>query len=179
MKYLLTGQETNRLIFRLLERTDFNSWLELFKDKTVAGFFGMDKTKTPEEHCEEWFQRIENRYKNNLGGMNVLINKTSGEFIGQCGLLIQEVDDIEELEIGYSILPKFRNKGYATEAAKKCRDYAFENNVTDSLISIIHVDNIRSEKVAKNNGMSLTKQTIFRDMPVNIFRINKSEWSNI
>ncbi|MDC3133073.1 GNAT family N-acetyltransferase [Flavobacteriaceae bacterium] len=28
--------------------------------------------------------------------------------------------------MGYSLLPEFWNKGLATEAAKKCRDYALK-----------------------------------------------------
>ncbi len=79
--------------------------------------------------------------------MNALIKKENYAFVGQCGL-IHTVDGVEELEIGYSLMPEFRGKGYALEAAKKCKDFAFENNLSDSLISIIHIDNKESEKVA-------------------------------
>lgn len=103
--------------------------------------------------------------------MNALIDKTSNTLIGQCGLLAQTVDDIEELEIGYSILPKYWKKGYASEAAKKCKKYAFENGFAKSLISIIHIDNIPSQKVAANNGMYLDKTTTYKDNPVHIFRV--------
>jgi [ribosomal protein S5]-alanine N-acetyltransferase len=178
MKYLLTGQETKRLKFRLLTQNDFNTWIDLFKDKTVGGFLGMVNLSTPQEQCEKWFELCENRYKNDLGGMNVLIDKSSNQLVGQCGLLIQDIDGVKELEIGYSILPKFWNMGYATEAAKKCRDFAFSNFYTDTLISIVHIENSKSEKVAQKNGMSKTKQTVFKEMPVNIYRINKVEWSN-
>jgi ribosomal-protein-alanine N-acetyltransferase len=108
-----------------------------------------------------------------LGGMNALISKASGELIGICGLLVQTVDDIQELEIGYSVLPKFWLKGYAFEAAQKCKEHAFENNFSDSLISIIHVDNIPSQKVARKNGMHLDKTTAYKDNPVHIFRVNQ------
>lgn len=178
MNYLLTGQETKRLQFRLLKPEDFNIWIDFFKDDSVAKFLGLADIPTPQEKCEKWFKLCENRYKNNLGGMNVLIDKSTNQFVGQCGLLIQEVCSIQELEIGYSILPKYWNKGYATEAARKCCDYAFSNSFANSLISIIHVENIKSEKVALNNGMTKTKQTIFKGMPVNIYRINKTDWLN-
>lgn len=178
MKYLLNGQESERLVFRLLEQDDFTTWLPLFEEEDVVGFLGMANIPTPKEQCERWFELTFTRYKNDLGGMNVLTDKTTNEFIGQCGLLVQEVDGIQELEIGYSILPKHWNKGYASEAAQKCRDYTFENRYADSLISIVHIDNIRSEKVAKKNGMTFTKKTIFKKMPVNIFRIKRSDWIN-
>jgi [ribosomal protein S5]-alanine N-acetyltransferase len=179
MKYLLSEQETERLKFRLLIQNDFNTWIELFRDKTVGTFLGMAHLTTPQEQCEKWFELCENRYKNDLGGMNVLIDKSSHQLVGQCGLLIQDVDGVKELEIGYSILPQFQNQGYATEAAKKCRDFAFSHSFTDTLISIIHIENSKSEKVALRNGMIKTKQTIFKEMPVNIFRIHKNEWTDI
>ena len=179
MKYLLDGQETARLKFRKLTRDDFMIWMDLFKDNRTGGFLGMANIPSAEEQCEKWFSICEHRYSKDLGGMNVLIDKKSNLFIGQCGLLIQEVDNIQEMEIGYSILPAYRNLGYATEAAKKCRDFAFMQSFSTSIISIIHIDNIQSEKVAMKNGMIKTRQTIYKEMPVNIYRIYKSEWINI
>ena len=104
--------------------------------------------------------------------MNVLIHKKSQELIGWCGLLIQIVDNVEELEVGYSIIPKYWGNGYATEAVKKCVDYAFENNLRDSIISIIQVNNVESERVAIKNGLIPKKQAIYHNNAVNIFRIN-------
>lgn len=103
--------------------------------------------------------------------MNALVCKTTEAFVGIAGLLLQTVDDIQELEIGYSILPKHWKKGYATEAAIKCKDHAIANKLSDSLISIIHIDNVPSQKVATNNGMVLDKITTYRDNPVHIYRI--------
>jgi len=179
MKYLLTGEETERLKFRLLHPNDFNEWLTLFDETNVARFLGMENIPTAKEQCQKWFDIQENRYKNDLGGMNVLVEKHSGNMVGQCGLLIQEVDNDIELEIGYSILPDYWRKGFATEAAQKCRDFAFTQPFSESLISIIHIENKNSEKVAVKNGMNKTKRTVYKDMPVNIFRITKNEWRDL
>jgi len=89
---------------------------------------------------------------------------------------MQEVDGVLRMEVGYSILPEYWRKGYATEAARKCRDYAFEQGYTDSLISIIHPDNINSKQVAMRNGMQLYKHTSYKTMQVDVFRILKDEW---
>ncbi|GJM27743.1 MAG: acetyltransferase [Cyclobacteriaceae bacterium] len=176
MKYLLEGQETARLKFRLLKQSDFNKWVEFFKNSDAARFLGMQDIKSANEQCKLWFDKMMDRYENDLGGMNVLIDKSSNEFIGQSGLLIQEVDGLTELEVSYSIMPQFWNNGYASEAAIKCRNYAFENDFTDSLISTIHVDNERSARVALKNGMVKTKRSVFKNMPVNIYRIDKRDW---
>ena len=173
MKYLLDGVETERLFFRKVEESDFDYWLKFFEHPNSADYLGLGEDKDPYKQCRNWFDRLAYRYENDLGGMNMLIDKAAGEAVGQCGILIQEVDKKLEFEIGYSIMPRFWGLNFATEAAIKCKECAFERNYTNSLISIIHVDNIRSEKVARKNGMDIEKQTIFRDMPVNIFRINK------
>ena len=179
MKYLLTGEETERLRFRLLEADDFETWLQFFRNSSSSKFLGLGHLKTAKEQCQLWFDLQEKRYRNDLGGMNVLIEKETGKFIGQCGLLIQEVDGQQKMEIGYSVLPEFWGKGFAPEAAKKCRDFAFENSFADALISIIHIETSKSEKVALKNGMKKTVQTIYKEMPVNIFSIEKSEWQKL
>jgi RimJ/RimL family protein N-acetyltransferase len=172
MDYLLDGQESQRLRFRKLKRDDFPVWLEFFKDPTLPQYWITDEDD-PERQCIKWFDKNFYQYANNKGGMNALIHKQSGAFIGQCGLLIQTVDGIEELEVGYSILKEFRNKGFATEAAARCIQHVFSNYLRDSLISIIHESNLESEKVALNNGMSLEKRTIYLSNPVKIYRFSK------
>ena len=174
-KLLLKNEETNRLKFRSVIESDFNAWLEFHKDP-MTSIHWKTAYDTPEIECRKWYEKQFHRYENNLGGMNALIEKTSNTLIGHCGLLVQTVDNITEVEIGYSLLPKFWNKGYATEAAKKCRDYAFVNNLTDSIISIISLANKPSEKVALKNGMILEKTTIYNSNDVNIFRIKKEDW---
>ena len=126
-KYSLEGQETDRLIFRKLVVSDFDTWLQFCKDNESVKYISLlSNLKEPIERCNAWFERVFNRYQNGLGGMNVLIEKSSNELIGQCGLLIHIVDGIEELEIGYSLMPAHRGKGYASEAARKCKEFAFE-----------------------------------------------------
>jgi RimJ/RimL family protein N-acetyltransferase len=175
-KYSLEGQQTERLIFRKVEQSDFETWLEFCEyPNSLKYIFTQEQlaVEDPVERCKIWFTRVFNRYEKELGGMNALIDKQTNEYVGQCGLLIQTIDDLEELEVGYSLMPQHRGKGYAIEAAMKCRDFAFENNYRESLISTIHVDNIDSKKVAIKNGMYLDKTIMSHGDLVDIFRINK------
>ena len=170
MNLLLKGEETERLQFRNLLASDFDAWLPFHQDPRSSQFWEGLPDK-PEVACQQQFARAFERYEKDLGGMNAVVLKTSGKLIGLCGLLIQVVDGIEELEIGYSILPEFWQKGFATEAAKKCKEFAFENNLAESLISIVQVDNHPSQKVALNNGMFLDKTTVYLNNQVHIYRI--------
>lgn len=176
MNFLLTGEESQRLRFRLLKESDFNSWIPLFFKQEAALYLGLDTTKSPSELCQHWFDKAFHRYEDNLGGMNVLEDKTTGKMVGQCGLLIQDVIGEEFLEVGYSILPKYWGNGYATEAAIKCKEFAFENNFREELISVVHVENIASQKVALKNGMKIFKESVIsKEMPVNIYKIKKND----
>jgi len=171
MKYLLEGQKSERLSYRRLEESDFDWWMEFSSNSEATRYFDFSENINPNAFCRLWFNKVFDRYKNNTGGHNVLVETETGKRVGMCGLLVQEVDGICELEIGYSLHPAFWGKGYASEAAQKCRDFAFKNSLAESLISIVHVENSQSANVAIRNGMTLEKTTIYKGIPVNIFRI--------
>ncbi|WP_421809921.1 GNAT family N-acetyltransferase [Flagellimonas sp.] len=172
-KYLLEGQTTERLFFRSIQPSDFDDWLPFYHEpKSTQYWDGLPSD--PVEACQLQFDRIFERYENDLGGMNALVLQETGQLVGICGLLVQTVDQMEELEIGYSVLPQFWQQGFAIEAAQKCKEFAFEHHFADSLISIIHVDNVPSQKVALKNGMHLQKTTSYKDNPVHIFRVDRA-----
>jgi ribosomal-protein-alanine N-acetyltransferase len=175
MKYLLDNEETTRIRFRLVERSDFKHWLPFFEAPESFQYWNM-KHQSPDVECSQWYNKQLERYEKDTGGMNALIEKSSGKLIGHCGLLVQNVDNRVELEVGYSLLPSYWRKGYASEAAVKCRDFAFERSYSPSLISIISLTNIPSARVAEKNGMTIDKQTVYSDNAVNIFRISFEQW---
>jgi [ribosomal protein S5]-alanine N-acetyltransferase len=173
MKYLLEKEETERIHFRRIDDKDFSLWLEFFMDPTSFAHW-ICSLQDPEVECEKWYEKQFERYQTDQGGMNALWDKGTGKLMGHCGLLVQQVDNVTELEIAYSLLPDFRNKGYATEAARKCKEFAFQHSFSDSLISIISLTNIASANVAFKNGMKIEKQTVYHQNPVNIFRVNNT-----
>src|SRR6184192_605376 len=116
MKYLLFQEQTERLLFRGIDISDFDDWLNFFKDQKSFEHW-KQKLREPEIECQAWYQRQLERYENDEGGMNALVEKNSGKLIGYAGLLVQTVDSKKELEVAYSLLSDFRNRGFATEAA--------------------------------------------------------------
>jgi RimJ/RimL family protein N-acetyltransferase len=76
-------------------------------------------------------------------------------------------------------MPEFRGKGYAFEAAQKCRDFAFENQLADQLFSVILPGNDASVRVATKNGMKFLKRTVEDGDIVDVYSISKVEWLNL
>src|SRR6478609_11110811 len=100
--------QTKRLITRFLTPEDILSWAQFFKDKEALEFlstFGMDSCENMSKH---WVERQLSRYNQNRFGLQALINKSTDGFIGQCGLINQEIDKKWEMEISYHIFKKDR-----------------------------------------------------------------------
>ncbi len=171
--YLLDGYLTDRLLFRPVRQEDFAQWLPFFQDPATHAHWIAD-LESPETECRKWYDKQFFRYANQLGGMNALIDRQTGSLTGHCGLLVQTVDGKTELEIGYSLLPACWHRGFASEAAQACKQFAFDRKLADSLISIISLTNQASAQVAIRNGMVIDRETDYAGNRVNIFRVYRS-----
>jgi ribosomal-protein-alanine N-acetyltransferase len=103
--------------------------------------------------------------------LNTLCEKGSGALIGYCGLLVQTLDGLPELEIGYSLLPAHWDQGYATEAALTCKAFTNTHHLAQSIISIISLTNVASQRVVLNLGIHVEKITWDAANEVTIFRV--------
>lgn len=163
--------QSERLLTRFLSPDDISIWSDFFKDKDATAFFPDIPFSTDEAKSKWWIERQLTRYKENRFGLQAIIHKQTGDFVGQCGLLIQEVDGKEEIEIGYDIFKKYWGQGYASEAAKMFIEYAFQNNLTNSIIAIINSKNVRAQRVAEKVGLTMENETQWSDINVKIFRV--------
>jgi len=170
------GKTTDRLLIRKLEETDIPLWEKFFIDNPMISYLGIDTSMSPEQNAKEWIEMQFIRYEENRYGHHALVSKETGDFLGMCGLLTQNVEDKKEIEIGYSILPEYWGKGYASEASQFFRDFGFELEKLDHIISVIDLRNIASQKVAVRNGMMINRQIKYWDLDVYIYQITKSDW---
>lgn len=169
--------ETERLRTRFLTADDADIWAEFFEDPEAIAFFLMAVRDTHQESARHWIERQLTRYAEQRYGMQALIDKNTNAFVGMCGLMTQTVDEKIELEVGYHVLKKYWGQGYAPEAAKLFIDYAFAHKLSNSVVSIIDVGNLNSQRVAEKNGLSREKQTRYDGLDVYLYRILKTDWS--
>jgi len=178
-KMIIEALETQRLLARRLTLDDTGNWMDFILGENSLDYFNF--VKPDRESCEWWIKRQLKRYEDDGYGLMAIIVKETGEMAGQCGLLKQELEGKTEIEIGYSLIPRFRGFGYATEAARAFKELAFNRNLTESIISIIHIDNLKSQKVAENNGMTRDFMTenygLTKGIPHIVYRIRKEPHS--
>lgn len=166
--------ETERLYLREMDEGDLDALKAIMQDeKTMYAYNGIYS----DEDVAAWLGRQKMRYAKYGFGLWAVILKETGEMIGQCGITMQEWNGREVMEVGYLFNRNFWHHGYAAEAARACRDYAFEKLGADEVYSIIRDTNIPSQNVAKRNGMQVvdtwTKHFRGEDMPHLLFCVKK------
>lgn len=150
--------ETERLILREMTQDDLGALCQILCDADVMRA-AYQSPFTPEE-AQGWLNRHLKRYEMLGFGLWAVVLKQTGEMIGQCGLTLQGWRDGEVLEIGYLFRKEHWHKGYATEAAMACRNYAFSALHAGSVHSIVRDTNIAAQNVALRNGMKLTDRDV-------------------
>lgn len=149
--------ETKRLYLREMNPSDFNSLCRILQDeKAMYAYEGAFS----DQEVQEWLDRQIYRYQKWNFGLWAAVLKETDKMIGQCGLTMQQWKDQEVLEIGYLFERSHWHQGYATEAAKACKQYAFEKLNASEICSIIRDSNTASQNVAMRNGMVMKDQWI-------------------
>lgn len=159
---------------REMKQGDFDALSRILKDEeTMYAYNGAFN----DAETQEWLDRQMGRYRRYGFGLWAVILKENGEMIGQCGVTVQPWKDKEVLEVGYLLRRDCWHKGFATEAAQACRDYAFDRLNADEVCSIIRDTNTASQRVAQRNGMKVTDRWTkhYRgvDMPHLMFSVKK------
>ena len=167
---------TDRLILREMEPGDFPALCKILRDAEVMYAY---EGAFSEAEAREWLDKQRGNYQAYGFGLWAAVLRESGEMIGQCGLTMQNYHGGQVLEVGYLFQKAFWHKGYATEAAIACRDYAFEKLNAGEVFSIIRDTNTASQNVAVRNGMTVRDRIIkhYRgiNMPHLVFSVRREE----
>jgi len=151
--------ETERLRLRHFEPGDVAALEAVLGDPIAMRWY-----PAPFDHdgVTAWIERNLNHYQREGHGLWAMVLKASGELIGDCGCVMQEVEGRQELEIGYHVRRDQWGNGYATEAARACMDYAFNKLGAGRVISMIRPENINSRRVAEKNGLTCENIVFWR-----------------
>jgi len=138
---------TDRLILRQFRESDFTFFKEFFSDEKMAKYVG--GIYSPEEAWRLMASYI-GHWKLKGFGYLAVVEKETDEFAGCAGLW--KSPSWPELELGYWFIKQKQGEGYATEAAKRVKQFAFEDLNVDTLVSYIDPSNVQSKRVAEKIG---------------------------
>ena len=164
--------ETQRLVLREFQHEDLDALAAILCDRETMRYYPVSFDSAA---VADWIQRNRTRYANHGHGLWAMILKSTRELIGDCGLVRQSVDAVDEIEIGYHVRRDLWNQGYASEAARACRDYGFANLKVDRLISLIRPENLASRRVAEKNGMTIWKEVTKADLLHYVYAIKRNQ----
>ncbi|WP_432978126.1 GNAT family N-acetyltransferase [Dactylosporangium sp. CA-233914] len=153
----MTVLSTPRLLLREMDEGDLDDFAALLGDPQVMRYYPRPRTRA---ETLEWIGRNRRRYHDDGHGLWTMRLRADDSFAGDCGLTVQRVDGVDELELGYHVVPRLQRTGLASEAARACRDHAHRVLGARRVIAIIHPGNIASQRVALNAGLRLQKRTL-------------------
>jgi RimJ/RimL family protein N-acetyltransferase len=123
------------------------------------------------EFIRESIEKNLDRYAECGYGLFGVELKSSAGLIGDCGLVWQEIERKQELEVGYHFDRGFWGQGYATEAAKACIELAFRSAGVDHVISLIRQENVASRRVAEKNGLRVRERIVWKALEHDVWEI--------
>jgi ribosomal-protein-alanine N-acetyltransferase len=137
---------TERLILRELTLRDADALFEVLGDPVAMEHYPAPKTR---EETGDWIRWARGGYARNGFGLWAMERVADGAFIGDCGPMLQPVEGEFLPEIGYHVVRREWNRGYATEAATACRDLVLGELGFERVVSIVAPENLASRRVAE------------------------------
>lgn len=166
--------ETKRLRLRQLRPEDFDAWHAILSDPETMAHY---PAPFSEEKTHRWIDWNLDSYRKYGFGLWAVELKDTGEFIGDCGITMQNIHGQMLPEVRYHIRRDQQRKGYASEAAAACIRAAFEQFNFPAVYSYMKYTNVASYSTAMKNGMTFVAE--YAD-PVNtytrVYRITREEW---
>lgn len=164
--------ETARLILREFVPEDAEALALVLSDPETMRHYPAPLDRTG---VKEWIERNRRRYTDDGVGLWAMVLKATGEMVGDCGIIRQQVDGDFLYEIGYHLRRDLWKQGLAAEAAIACRAWGFAHLPAERLISLIRPENIPSQRVAERNGMTIWKDLQWRGLRHYVYSVERSQ----
>ncbi|MFD1121794.1 GNAT family N-acetyltransferase [Methylophilus flavus] len=150
--------ETERLLLRQWQRSDFLAFAQMNSDEEVMRYF---PAKLSEQESYAMAQRCHDLIEQRGWGFWAAQEKLSNEFIGFIGLHIPIADLPFSpcVEIGWRLAQSSWGKGLATESARAALEFAFNKLLLPEVVAFTTLENERSERVMKRLGMQRDQLT--------------------
>ena len=147
----MTILETDRLVLRWMTSDDAAFMLELLNDPSWIRFIGDRGVRTLERAREYIEKGPAASYARHGFGLYLTELKGSGRPIGICGLIKR--DSLEDVDVGFALLPPYRSQGYAFEAASAVLSLGRSAFGLTRIVAVTDPENQSSIKLLEKLGL--------------------------
>jgi RimJ/RimL family protein N-acetyltransferase len=147
--------ETDRLALRPLTVDDAAFIFELVNDPDWLRFIGDRGVRTLEDARNYILNGPVAMYERVGFGLYLVELKSDSTPIGMCGLIKRE--GLDDVDLGFAYLPKYRAQGYAYEAASAVQAYGRQTLGLKHIVAITAVDNEPSIRLLEKLGFVFEK----------------------
>lgn len=148
--------ETERLRLREFNSEDGELIFELLNSPGWLKYIGSRSIATIDDAVNYIETKLQKGYRESGFGFYLVELKVSGEKTGMCGLVKRE--GLDDIDIGFALLPQYENKGYAYESSKAVIQYAKDKLKIKRLAAITLPSNLPSIKLLEKLGMKFDKK---------------------
>ncbi len=171
MKHVL---ETPRLLLRQWNMNDVEAAFKIYGDPTVMHYIGKGVSDPTPEVTHQKLARIMNHYVRYGFGLWAMVETSSGEIVGTCGL--KQLDGGLHVELSYHIRHDRWGMGYATEGARACVQFGFKTLGLHRIVAVTNPNHQASIHVLEKTGLRSIGYGNFYRTQVNIFEILAHEY---
>lgn len=143
--------ETARLLIRAAQPQDFEQLLPIYNRQENMQYILDGKSEWKREEIISKWQHLNSELTEGIG-LRVVIEKASGQVIGEAGILSLERSAGEYLEIGFMLDKAWRGQGLATEVVQALLSHAFEEMNLSSLRASALEENQPSLRLLEKSG---------------------------
>lgn len=150
--------ETERLVIRPLQLTDYGNWLNAYKGRHSSQH-RHDRGKMDMSGCtREWFAKLVDKHQKLALTDNEFIfgifRKEDRQHLGMIDFSTLFRDEFQWGRVGYTIHNQYWRRGYGREAVNKALDIAFTDLKFHRIEAHINLDNPASIHLAEKVGMT-------------------------
>jgi RimJ/RimL family protein N-acetyltransferase len=149
--------ETERLTLRQFTAEDAGFILALVNEPSFIQNIGDRGVRTAADAVNYLENGPIASYSRNGFGLWLVALKESGESIGMCGLIKREA--LEDVDMGYALLPRYWSRGYAVESARGVMEYAKGIVGLKRIVAIVDPANAGSIRLLEKVGFTYESMT--------------------
>jgi RimJ/RimL family protein N-acetyltransferase len=164
---------TSRLILRAFTKEDVDPLHRILAGRDMLRYFPNPNSPTRDKVDKLISTQLRHWEEHGFGWWAVE-PRSKKQLIGWSGL--QFLPETEEVEVGYLVDQAFWGKGLATEAAQASLQYGFRNFDVESIVAIVHPENVASQRVIEKLGMSFVDEAHYFGMDCYRYSIERSSF---